>query len=165
MLTILYATVAIGSVIMLVWLARGPFYVPTKRNYVPHIVNFLSLRPGEKAVDLGSGNGRLLIALAEAGAVAHGYEHNPLLVWCSRWNIKRAGLKGKAFVHTANFWNVDVSAFNAVVIYGIPYIMPKLEEKLRRELRPGARVVAHSFPFPTWQQVETYKRVYLYKQI
>jgi len=159
-----YAMVTVFSVIMLIWLARGPFYVPTKRSYVPHIINFLSLKPGEKAVDLGSGNGRLLIALAEAGAEAHGYEHNPLLVWRSRLNIVRAGLRGKAFVHMGNFWNEDVSKFDAVVIYGIPYIMPKLEEKLKRELRPGSRVVAHSFPFPNWEPVQRYKRVYLYKQ-
>ena len=164
MIIVFYATVTIGSVIMLVWLARGPFYVPTKRNYVPHIVNFLALRRWEKAVDLGSGNGRLLIALAEAGAEAHGYEHNPLLVWRSRYNIKRAGLKGKAFVHTANFWNVDVSVFDAVVIYGMPYIMPKLEEKLRRELRPGARRRAF-VPVPELGAGSVAQAVYLYKQI
>ena len=164
MATIFYAIVFIGSIIMLVWLRRGPFYVPTKRNYVPHIIDFLSLKPGEKAVDLGSGNGRLLIALAQAGAEAHGFEHNPLLVWRSRYNIKRAGLTGKAFVHIDNFWNVDVSSFDGVVIYGIPYIMHKLEEKLQRELRPGARVVAHSFPFPSWKPSATHKRVYLYKK-
>jgi len=165
MLTIFYAIVVVGSLIMLVWLARGPFYVPTKRNYVPHIVKFLAIKQGEKAVDLGSGNGRLLIALAQAGAEAHGFEHNPLLVWRSRYNIKKAGLHGKAFVHMNNFWDVDVSSFNCVVIYGIPYIMPKLEEKLRRELKSGARVVAHSFPFPSWKPVESHKRVYLYHQM
>src|SRR3989344_7831551 len=115
MATAFYATVFIGSIIMLVWLARGPFYVPTKRNYVPHIVKFLAIKQGEKAVDLGSGNGRLLIALAQAGAEAHGFEHTPLLVWRSRYNIKKAGLTGKAFVHMNNFWNVDVSVFDGVV--------------------------------------------------
>jgi hypothetical protein len=51
-----------------------------------------------------------------------------------------------------------------VVVYGIPYIMPRLERKLRAELRPGSRVVAHSFPFPNWEPIERHKRVYLYKK-
>ena len=162
MLTIFYSTVFIGSVIMLIRLARGPLFVQTERRYISHIIGFLNLQVGEKVIDLGSGDGRLLIALAKTGAEAHGFEHNPILVWRARRNIRIAGLKGKAFAHHGNFWKQDLSDFNAVVIYGIPYIMTRLEEKLRKELKPGARVVAHSFPFPTWQPIEKYKRVYLY---
>ena len=153
---IFYATVFVGSIIMLVRLHRGPLFVPTERRYVPHIIHFLKLQKGERVVDLGSGDGRLLIALAQAGAEAHGFEHNPMLVWRARRNIKKAGLEGKAFAHHGNFWKQDASRFSAVVIYGIPYIMLRLEQKLQRELPPGARVVAHSFPFPTWQPSETY---------
>lgn len=165
MAVVFYATVFVGSILMLIWLARGPFFVPTKRAYIPHIIAMLALRPGEKAADLGSGAGRLLVALADTGAEAHGFEHNPLLVWCSRRTVARAGMQGKAFTHLCNFWHQDMSSFDAVVVYGIPYIMPRLEEKLRRELRPGARVVSNSFPFPNWQPIATHKRVYLYRQI
>ncbi|MDO8594201.1 MAG: methyltransferase domain-containing protein [bacterium] len=164
MLTIFYATVCIGSIIMLVWLARGPFYVPTRRKHVSRIIEMLELKPGEKAVDLGSGDGRLLIALAEAGAQAHGYEHNPLLVMRSKQLLRKHGLEGKVFVSMSNFWNLDVSSFDAVVIYGIPYIMERLQIKLQKELRPGARVVSYSFPFPSWEPAETHKRIYLYRK-
>lgn len=156
--------VFLGSIIMLVWLRRGAFFVPTKRTHVSRIMGILNLKPGEKVVDLGSGDGRLLIALAEAGAEAHGYEHNPLLVARSKFALKKRGLEGKAFVHMENFWNADLSSFDGVVIYGISYIMPKLEKKLRAELRPGARVVSNAFKFPSWEPAAKDRGVYLYIQ-
>lgn len=156
------ATVLLGSIIMLVWLYRGAFYVPTKRKYIPRIMALLGPRPGEKVVDLGSGDGRLLIALAEAGAEAHGFEHNPLLAMRSRQLFRKRGCGNKAVVHCENFWNADLSSFDGVVIYGIPYIMGRLEKKLRAELRPGARVVSHAFQFPNWELSLKEKGVYLY---
>lgn len=161
---IFYLTVLIGSSTMLVWLYRGPFYVPTRKKYVPRIIAMLGVKPGEKIADLGSGDGRLLIALAEAGAEAHGYEHNPLLVLKTKQAFKKRGLEGKAFVYVSNFWNVDVSLFDGLIIYGIPYMMSRLEEKLRKELKPGARVVSYSFPFPNWEPAAKEKAVYLYCQ-
>ncbi|MEK7208286.1 MAG: methyltransferase domain-containing protein [Patescibacteria group bacterium] len=156
--------VVAGSALLLLSLYRGAFFVPTRRKYIPRIVELLGIQAGETVADLGSGDGRLLIAVAEAGGVAHGFEHNPFLVWRARRNVRRAGFENKAFTHHGNFWNEDLSSFNAVVIYGIPYIMGRLEKKLLAELRPGARVVSNSFPFPTWQPTAAHKRVYLYRQ-
>lgn len=149
---------------MLVWLSRGPFFVPTRRKYVPRIIQMLEVKVGEKIADLGSGDGRLLFAIAEAGAIAYGFEHNPLLVWRSRRNAQKRGLEGKVVVFQSNFWNADISAYDGIVIYGIPYIMERLEAKLRKELRSGARVVSYSFPFPNWAPDTSDKHVFLYRQ-
>ncbi len=163
-MTLFYLTVFLGSIWILFWLSRGAFFVPLPHSAVPRVIRLLALQPGEKAVDVGSGDGRLLIALAEAGAEAHGFEHNILLVWRSRRNIRRAGLSARAFVHWSDFWDEDFSRFDAVTIYGIPYIMRRLEKKLRAELRPGARVASYSFPFPDWQPIKSDGKVYLYRQ-
>ena len=160
---IFYTTVLIGSIAMLLHLRRGAFFVPSRRNDVSRMLSFLNVRHGMRIADLGSGDGRLLIAIAEAGGEAHGYEHNPLLVWQSRWAIKKRGLQNRAFVHYSDFWKEDFSSYDAVVLYGIPYIMSKLEAKLRRELRPGTRVVSNAFTFPTWEPIEKVHRVYLYQ--
>jgi tRNA A58 N-methylase Trm61 len=159
-----YLIIIAGSALMLLWLSRGPFFVPTRRKHLSVITAMLDIKAGEKAVDLGSGDGRLLIALANAGAEAHGYEHNPLLVMRSRRNAKRGGVSGRTFVHSENFWNADLSGFSVVTIYGIPYIMRRLEKKLQQELRPGARVLSYSFPFPSWQPAQTNKRIYVYRK-
>lgn len=159
-----FALIFLGSVLMLLWLSRGPFFVPTRRKYVPRIIAMLEIKSGERVADLGSGDGRLLVALAEAGARAQGFEHNPLLVWRSRRTAKKLGLAERIVVSCRDFWKEDLSSFDAVVIYGIPYIMGRLERKLRKELKPGARVISYSFSFPHWAPVSSYKRIYLYRQ-
>lgn len=159
-----YVFVVVASGIMLLWLYRGPFFVPTKRKHVPRIIGMLAVKQGEMIADLGSGDGRLMIAIVEAGGIAHGYEHNPLLVVRARKNFERLGIQDRATVYMENFWKADISKYDAIVIYGISYIMPRLERKLRVELRPGARVVSYSFPFPTWQHEKEDRRVYLYRQ-
>lgn len=157
-------TVLIGSVLMLLWLSRGPLYVPTKRTHLPRIIALLGVKAGERVVDLGSGDGRLMVALAEAGAEAHGYEHNPLLVWRSRRRFRALGIAHRTKVYFGDFLRVDLSSYDGVVVYGIPYIMGRLERKLRAELRPGARVVSHAFRFPNWEPVRADRGAYLYIQ-
>lgn len=144
---------------------RGIFYVPTEKSKRKKMVELAAVRKGEKAVDLGSGDGCLVMALARAGAEAHGYEINPLLVLWSKMRIKIAGLDGKIFIHWKNFWKKDFAGFDVVTIYGFSHMMAKLEEKLERELKPGARVISNSFPLPTWKPARKENGVYLYKKV
>lgn len=140
----------------------GAFFAKSRQKEAEKMILFSRIKPGEKVVDLGSGDGSLVIAMAQEGAEAHGYEINPFLVWLSRKNIKNKGLEGKAFIHLKNFWLVDFSEFNAVTVYGISYIMKRLEGKLQKELKPGSRVVSNYFTFPGWQHQKKEDNVYLY---
>jgi methylase of polypeptide subunit release factors len=146
------------------YLFKGAVFVPTKRGTVKRIVDMAGVKPGMKAADLGSGDGRLVIALAEAGVEAHGYEINPFLVWLSKQNIARAGLRGKAFVHRKSYWDEDLSKFDIVTVYGVPKIMERLEEKLARELRKDTRIISNMYTFPTWSPSKMDDRVYLYER-
>jgi len=58
----------------------GAVYVPTEDSRAKRMIEFLDIRPGEKIIDLGAGDGRLVIAAANAGAEAHGYEISSALV-------------------------------------------------------------------------------------
>ena len=160
-LLISVGAVMIGLILLFLIINGAPF-VPSHNKTVHKMINLLYIKAGEKAADLGSGNGKIVIALARAGAEAHGYEINPLLVWWSRRNIRQAGLEGKAFVHLRNFWSEDFSDFNVVTLYGVPHIMERLEKKLLQELPRGARVVSNSFTFPDWPWTQKEDNVYLY---
>lgn len=129
-------------------LINGAVYFPTSETSVQTMLRLANIKRGEKVVDLGSGDGRILLAFARAGGEAHGYEINPILVWRSRRAIREAGLEGKTFVHWKSFWRADLSPFDVVIVYGIPYIMKKLEGKLGKELKTGARVLSNVYPFP-----------------
>ena len=157
--------VLFGFVILILYLlAWGAVYVPTHQDKVRKIIELAKVTPGDLAVDLGSGDGRILIALAKAGAIAHGYEINPILVWWSRRKIKQAGLVDKAFAHWRSFWGIDLAEFNIVVLFGIDYIMRRLQKKLEQELATGSRVISFAFPFPDWQFTVKQEGIYVYEK-
>lgn len=145
-------------------LAGGAFYASTRAETVKKMVELAQIKPGEKAVDLGSGDGRLVIALAQAGAQASGYEIDPLLVWLSRRKIRQAGLEKQAFIYRQSFWNEDLSGFDAVTVYGISQMMKRLEKKLKGELKAGARVVSNYYTFPDWAESKKEDRLHLYQK-
>jgi len=151
-------------VVFFVWpvFYRGAPFVPTPSGTVEKMIKLAEAKSGEKAVDLGSGDGRMVIALAKAGAEAHGYEVNPLLVWWSRRKIKQAGLKGRAFIHRKSFWAEDLSNFDIIALYGVSLMMKRLEKKLERELKNGARIVSYAFDFPNRKPEKKEDGIYLY---
>jgi 16S rRNA A1518/A1519 N6-dimethyltransferase RsmA/KsgA/DIM1 with predicted DNA glycosylase/AP lyase activity len=151
------------GIVSLIQLKRGPVFVPANYEAVEAMIRLLDVKTGERAVDLGSGDGRIVMALARAGAEAHGYEHNIILVWWSRFKIKRAGLSGRAFIHWKNFWKADFSKFTIFTVFGIPYIMSPLQEKLSREAVSGSRAVSYTFKFPSIQATEKALGNYLYR--
>lgn len=147
-----------------IFIGLGAPYVPTHDKTMKKMVMLLNIKLGEKAVDLGSGDGKIVIALAQAGAEAHGYEINPFLVLWSKRNIKKAGFAGKAFIHWKSFWGADFSSFQVVTIYGITYVMKRLEKKLQKELKHGSRVASNAFTFPHWSPLQSDNGVHLYKK-
>lgn len=142
--------------------ARGAAFVPSSYAKVEKMIELARLKSGDVAVDLGSGDGRIVIALAKAGVIAHGYEINPFLVWWSRRKIRAAGLTDRAFIHWQNFWKVDFSKADVVIVYGISYIMRPLGKKLTRELKTGARIISYAFPFPSWNPNHKGAGIFLY---
>lgn len=141
----------------------GAPYVPIVSWVIDNVIVISSAKKGERAIDLGSGDGRVVIALAKKGLLADGYEINPFLVALSKYKIKRANVKN-ARIYLGNFWNLDISNYDIVTIFVVPYIMEKLEKKLRAQLKKGARVITMSHPFPHWTPVKKGQSVYLYIQ-
>jgi SAM-dependent methyltransferase len=131
-------------------MSGGP-YVPSKTETVERMITRAKIKPGETFIDLGSGDGRLLIAAAKAGARAVGYEIHPFLVWWSRLRVKRAGLSDRIQILQKSLWEADVSLADVIGVYLVDYRMAALEKKLQKELKPGTRVVSNGFRFPHWQ--------------
>lgn len=142
----------------------GAPFEPTDEKKIKKMIRLVRIKKGEKAVDLGSGDGRIVIALARAGAEAHGYEINPFLVLISKWNIKKAGLGGKAFIHWGSFWNANFRNYKIVLLFQFSTIMNRLEKKLKKELKKGSRVVSYYWKFPNWKPSKKIENIWLYKK-
>ncbi len=144
-------------------IARGAIYDPSTWAEAETMARLAEVRAGEKAADLGSGDGRVVIALARLGAEAHGYEINPLLVAISRRNIRREGLEGRAFIHWGNFWRRNLSRFSLITVFQVGFVMARLEEKLIREMARGSRVVSHYWRFPRLRPERLQGNIYRYR--
>nr|XP_044995215.1 ATP synthase subunit C lysine N-methyltransferase isoform X2 [Jaculus jaculus] len=150
----------VGGALVAVYAIATPFltpalrklclpFVPATPKQVENVVKMLQRRSGS-LVDIGSGDGRIVIAAAKEGFTAVGYELNPWLVWYARYRAWREGVHGSAKFYISDLWKVTFSQYSNVVIFGVPQMMLQLEKKLEEELENGTRVIACRFPFPHW---------------
>lgn len=141
---------------------QGPFYCPVSEDRLETLMKLAQIKPGMKVADLGSGDGRILLAVAQAGATAVGFEIDAGLIKQSRAKIKAAGLEKKAKVLSESFWDADLSGYDLITIYCTQRFMPKLARKLEKELKPGTRVISVYFTLTGWKHELTENEVHLY---
>lgn len=163
---LLLIALALALIIFIIWflgaivsiVSGGPF-VPSKKKNVADMLALAELTAGEKAVDLGSGDGRLVFAAARAGAQALGWEISwPAWSW-SRF-LQIIGRHG-GVLKRANLFKVSLKNSDVVFCYLFPDTMAKLKPKLERELAPGARVISNSFPVPGWPVAKQQGQIFL----
>jgi len=142
----------------------GAPYVGSRDDRVSAMLSLSGLKPGERLIDLGSGDGRIVIAAAKTGARAEGWEINPYLWALSLWNIWWAGVGDKARIHLGDYWSTDLGDVDVVTLYLLPSKMSQMESKLRREIKEGSRVVSNAFKFPTWPRTSDSGGVHLYRR-
>jgi cyclopropane fatty-acyl-phospholipid synthase-like methyltransferase len=133
----------------------APYY-PTPYAVVLAMLDAAELQPDELLVDLGSGDGRIvLLAARDFGARAVGYELEDSLVKNSRRQIEEAGIADRAEIRQQDLFTAELTKADVVTVYLLPRAMQRLEPILEKALKPGARVIAHDFTFPNWKPVET----------
>jgi SAM-dependent methyltransferase len=105
-------------------------------------------------IDLGSGDGRLVIAAAKRGARAHGIEYNPDMVALSKRNAAREGVADRATFVKADIYESDFSQATVITMFLLPEINLKLRPQILN-LKPGTRIVSNSFDMSDWVADET----------
>lgn len=137
-------------------------FVPSAPDRLAAMLELANIKPRQRTVDLGAGDGRVVIACAKLGAEAHGYELSPERVQLATHNIKMEKLAGLALIHHQSFWDANLQNFQIVTLYGITGMMERLERKLTGELPPGVKIVSNAFRFPNWKPIAAKNSVYLY---
>jgi SAM-dependent methyltransferase len=129
-------------------------WVPTPDTLVEKMLDMARVTPGDFVIDLGSGDGRTVIAAARRGARALGVEYNPDMVVLSRRSAEAAGVTARASFVKADLFEMDFSKATVITMFLLPEINLKLRPKILG-LKPGTRVVSNTFTMGEWAADET----------
>ena len=129
-------------------------WVPTADTLVKKMLDMAKLTPQDYVIDLGSGDGRTVIAAAKRGATALGIEYNPEMVELSKKNAAAAGVANKATFMKADIFETDYSKATILTLFLLPDLNLKLRPTILN-MKPGTRVVSNSFNMGEWEADET----------
>jgi precorrin-6B methylase 2 len=142
-------------------------YVPTPQEVVDAMLKLAGVKAGDVVYDLGCGDGRIVITAAQKfGARGIGIDIDPQRIKEANANAQKAGVADRVKFMNADLFETDISEANVVTLYLLPSLNLKLQPKLKKELRPGTRIVSHSFDMGDWkaereQDIEG-RRIYLW---
>ena len=158
----LTAIVGLGAAVLLYFLLKlarnEAVFIPLPQKTIDEMLRMAELRKGDVLYDLGSGDGRVLVAAAKTyAATAVGIERSRILAWLSTRKIARNGLEDKVRIVNSDFFTQDLSEATVVTAYLSQKMNDKLEPKLRKELKEGTRIVSadHTFNFTEKARIKT----------
>ena len=130
-------------------------WVPTPDLLVTRMLQAAKVTDKDVVYDLGAGDGKIPIAAArDFKARSVGIEYNPEMAALARRNVERAGVVDRVKIITGDIFEQDFSEATVVTLYLLPSMMGEVEAKLRKELKPGTRVVSHDYPLPSWTPID-----------
>ena len=131
-------------------------YVPTPTNVVEAMLKMANVTASDVVYDLGSGDGRIPITAAQKyGARAVGIDINPQRIKEANENLAKAGVGDKVKFLNQDLFETDLSQATVITLYLLPSLNQKLMPKLK-QLKPGTRIVSHSFDMGTaWPPEKT----------
>lgn len=126
-------------------------FITTPEEVVERMLELAGTRPDDLVVDLGSGDGRIvIIAARKFGARGLGIELDQRLVEKSRHNALAAGVADRVSFVQGDVLTADISMASVVTVYLLPGLIGKLQQRFTGELKPGTRVVSHAFGMTGW---------------
>jgi precorrin-6B methylase 2 len=134
---------------------RDAVWVPTSEAMVEKMLDVAKVTPQDFVIDLGSGDGRMILAAAKRGARGLGVEYNPDLVELSKDAAKKAGVADKAMFAQGDMYAADISKATVLALFLLPANLEKLAAKFL-DLKAGSRIVANTFWVPDWTPDETH---------
>lgn len=135
----------------------GAPYLPTLTPQVRAAFDLLRLRPGDTLLELGCGDGKVLLAAAERGCRAVGIELNPLLAVIA-W-LRTRKYRGRVIVRCGNFWRMRWPESDAVYTFLLNRYMPELDKRMREQ---GGKLASVAFQVPGREPAAEQNGVFLY---
>jgi len=127
-------------------------YVPTPQAVVDKMLDMAQVKAGDLVIDLGSGDGRIMITAAQRhGAQGFGVEIDPRLVLRSNEEARRLGIADRVKFLRQDLFNTDFHEASVLTLYLLPDVNIALRPKILAELKPGTRVVSHDYDMREWR--------------
>lgn len=133
---------------------KDVIWEPSPPELVERMLDLAKVTPNDYVIDLGSGDGRTVIAAAKRGARSLGIEYNPDMVELSQRRAVSQGVSGKASFVRADLFATDLSEASVITLFLLPGLNLKLRPKIL-QLKPGVRIVSNSFEMGEWNADET----------
>jgi SAM-dependent methyltransferase len=130
-------------------------WVPSTPEMVEKMLDIAKVTPQDVVMDLGSGDGRMIIAAAKRGALAIGVEYTPEMVEYSRRKAKEAGVPDKAQFVQGDMYVADVSKASVLALFLLPHNLDKMKDKFLA-MKPGSRIVLNTYEITGWEGDERY---------
>jgi len=154
------ALVAIAACCAAPLLARAQFsydvpFVPTPPVVVEEMLRLANVGPDDFVIDLGSGDGRVVIAaVRKFGARGIGVDLDPDRIAESVYSARLQGVSDRVAFHREDLFKFGISQATVVTMYLLPSVNLKLRPRLLKELKPGTRIVSHDFDMEDWKPDE-----------
>lgn len=142
-------------------LLRGAPYLPTLTGQIDTALDLAGIRPGDTLLELGSGDGKVLVAAARRGLKVVGYELNPLLVVLSWLRTRR--YRGQVKIVWGDFWHQDWPPAEGIFTFLLPKYMRKLDKKVMQYKYQPVNLVSFAFPIPDRKPAAKRGSVFLYR--
>ena len=139
----------------------GAPYLPTLDNHKKQALDMLNLKPGNTMLELGCGDGRVLVAAAERGIRCIGYELNPILVLTALWQTRK--YRKLVTVRLRNYWGVKLPEADGIFVFLLPKYMPKLNNKIIQEFGKPVKLISVAFEIPGKKPSRKGKGLFLYE--
>ncbi len=131
-------------------------YVPTPQDVVDAMLKLAGVHSGDVVYDLGCGDGRLVVTAAKKyGVRGVGIDINPVRVQEALENVKQNGVGNLVSIKNEDLFEANISEASVVTLYLLTSLNIKLRPKLWKELKPGTRIVSHSFDMGDWKPEKT----------
>src|SRR5688572_3001360 len=130
-------------------------WVPTSPQMVEKMLDVAKVTAADVVMDLGSGDGRMVIAAAKRRARAIGVEYTPEMVEHARGNARAAGVADKATFVRGDMYEADISKATVMALFLLPQNLDRLKDKFLA-LKPGSRIVLNTYAITGWEPDEQY---------
>jgi len=126
-------------------------YVPTSQTTVDEMLKIANVTAKDYVIDLGSGDGRIVVSAAKLGATAMGVDINPQRIKESHENAKAAGVTDKVKFFQQDLFQTKFSDATVLTMYLLPSVNLRLRPTILGEMKPGTRIVSHDFDMGDWK--------------